>query len=278
MSTAADDRRSGLHLPGLRDLAVRAAREAANWVAENRPPGRVDVSATKSSPTDVVTDFDTRSERLLRQHLLGARPDDGILGEEGASVDSRSGVVWVVDPIDGTVNFVYDHPCYSVSVAAQVDGESVAGAVVDIPTGATYAAVRGGGATLQTDPAAARRELRVPEPPRLDQALVSTGFGYDSGLRESQARAVAGLLGQVRDIRRVGAASLDLCMVATGQVDAYFEQGLNEWDRAAGGLVAAEAGARVVDLDGGRPSRRMTLATAPGLHDELVDAVRGCGF
>ena len=236
------------------------------------------VSATKSSPTDVVTRFDTAAEKMLRQRLLGARPDDGLLGEEGASVDTRSGVVWVVDPIDGTVNFVYDHPCYAVSVAAQVDGESVAGAVVDIRTASTFSAVRGGGATLHANAGSPERALRVPEPPPLGQALVSTGFGYDADVRAAQARAVAGLLGRVRDIRRVGAASLDLCMVASGQVDAYLEQGLNEWDRAAGGLVAEEAGARVVDLDGGRPSQRMTMAAAPGLLEPLRRAAVECGF
>jgi len=265
-------------LPGLRSLAVLAAREAAAWVASSRPPGRVGVASTKSSPTDVVTDFDTGAERRLRHRLLGARPDDGILGEEGASAESRSGVVWVVDPIDGTVNFVYDHPCYAVSVAAQVDGESVAGAVVDIRSATTYSAVRGGGALLQPGDGGPERRLRVPDPPALDQALVSTGFGYDAAIRSGQAAAVARLLGQVRDIRRVGAASLDLCMVASGQVDAHLERGLNEWDRAAGGLVAAEAGAGVVDLEGGRPSQRMTLAAAPALLATLRKAAVECGF
>jgi myo-inositol-1(or 4)-monophosphatase len=276
VTSAGRDR--GVDASALRDLAVQAAVEAAAWVAENRPRGRVDVASTKSSPTDVVTEFDTGAERLLRRRLLGSRPDDGILGEEGASVDTQSGVVWVVDPIDGTVNFVYDHPCYAVSVAAQVDGESVAGAVVDIRTATTFSAVRGGGALLHATGGTPARELRVPEPPSLDQALVATGFGYDAEVRAAQARAVAGLLGRVRDIRRVGAASLDLCMVATGQVDAYLERGLNEWDRAAGGLVAEEAGARVVDLDLGRASRRMTLAAAPGLIESLRAVAVECGF
>ena len=269
---------SGVDPFALRDLAVQAAVEAAAWVAENRPRGRVDVASTKSSPTDVVTEFDTGAERLLRRRLLGTRPDDGILGEEGASVDTRSGVVWVVDPIDGTVNFVYDHPGYAVSVAAQVGGESVAGAVVDIRTATTFSAVRGGGALLHAAAGSPARDLRVPEPPSLDQALVATGFGYAADLRAAQAAAVAGLLGRVRDIRRVGSASLDLCMVATGQVDAYLERGLNEWDRAAGGLVAQEAGARVVDLDGGPASKRMTLAAAPGLLEPLRRVAVECGF
>ncbi len=265
----------------LHDLAVEAATEAARWVAERRPGGRVTVAATKSSPTDVVTDFDTGAERLLRHHLLGARPDDGILGEEGASVDSASGVVWVVDPIDGTVNFVYDHPGYAVSVAAQVEGETVAGAVVDIRTRTTFSAVRGGGAVVRGSDGSdgsAPTTLQVPEPPHLEQALVATGFGYDTDLRVAQARAVAGLLAEVRDIRRVGAASLDLCMVATGQVDAYLEQGLNRWDIAAGTLVAEEAGALVTDLEGGPPSQRMTLAAAPGLHEPLRALAVRCGF
>jgi myo-inositol-1(or 4)-monophosphatase len=265
-------------LPELRDLALSAAREAAAWVADNRAPGRVGVTSTKSGPTDVVTDFDTGAERLLRLRLLGARPDDGILGEEGASAESRSGVTWVVDPIDGTVNFVYDHPGYAVSVAAQVDGTSVAGAVVDIGSATAYSAVRGGGALLHPAGGGSERTLRVPDPPTLDQALVSTGFNYDAAIRSSQATAVAALLGQIRDIRRVGAASLDLCMVASGQVDAYLEQGLNEWDRAAGGLVAEEAGAEVVDLEGRRPSKRMTMAAAPGLLEPLRRTALDCGF
>ncbi len=258
-------------------LAVDAATEAAQWVATQRPPGRVTVAATKSSPTDVVTEFDTGAERLLRTRLLGARPGDGMLGEEGASVESSSGVVWVVDPIDGTVNFVYDHPGYAVSVAAQVDGRSVAGAVVDIRTRTTYSAVRGEGAVLTAearDPLA----LQVPEPPELAQALVATGFSYETELRTAQAQAVAGLLGEVRDIRRVGAASLDLCMVASGQVDAYLEQGLNRWDIAAGALVAEEAGAVVVGIEGGPPARRMTMAAAPGLLEPLRAVAVRCGF
>ena len=262
---------------GLGRLAVDAATEAAQWVAAERPPGRVTVTATKSSPTDVVTDFDTGAERLLRTRLLGARPGDGILGEEGASVESSSGVVWVVDPIDGTVNFVYDHPGYAVSVAAQVDGRTVAGAVVDIRTTAVYSAVRGQGALL-TPHGGAPVELRVPDPPELAQALVATGFNYDTDVRTAQAKAVAVLLGQVRDIRRVGAASLDLCMVASGQVDAYLEQGLNVWDIAAGTLVAEEAGATVAGIDGGPPSRRMTMAAAPGLLERLRAVAVDCGF
>jgi myo-inositol-1(or 4)-monophosphatase len=262
----------------LRDLALSAARETAAWVADNRPAGRVGVTSTKSGPTDVVTDFDTGAERLLRLRLLGTRPDDGILGEEGASAQSRSGVTWVVDPIDGTVNFVYDHPGYAVSVAAQIGGATVAGAVVDISTRTTYSAVRGGGALLHHAGGGPERTLRIADPPTLDQALVATGFNYDVTIRSAQARAVAALLGQVRDIRRVGAASLDLCMVASGQVDAYLEQGLNEWDRAAGGLVAEEAGARVVDLEGRRASKRMTMAVAPGLLEPLRRAAVECGF
>lgn len=259
-------------------LALRAATDAAGWVAQHRPPGRVAVTATKSSPTDVVTDFDIAVERLLRERLLGARPDDGILGEEGADVTGSSGVVWVVDPIDGTVNSVYDHPGYAVSVAAVADGTGVAGAVVDIPTGTTYSAHRGGGAWLRPASGADPLRLRCPEPPAVEQALVGTGFSYDRDLRVAQARAVSALLARVRDVRRMGAASLDLCRVAAGQLDGYLEQGLNPWDRAAGGLVAEEAGARVVGLDGGAANARMTLAAAPGLVETLRELAVDCGF
>lgn len=270
--------RTDVDAAALGRLALDAATEAADWVSERRPRGRVTVTATKSSPTDVVTDFDTGVERLLRERLLGARPEDGLLGEEGAEVTGSSGVVWVVDPIDGTVNFVYDHPGYAVSVAAQVDGVSVAGAVVDIPTGSTYSAHRGGGAWLRPRPGAEPLRLTCPEPPALGQALVGTGFSYDATLRVAQAEAVSALLARVRDIRRLGAASLDLCLVGSGQLDGYLEQGLNEWDRAAGGLVAEEAGARVVGLDGGPAGSRMTLAASPGLVDELRAAAVECGF
>jgi len=274
---------------GLRTVAVTVAREAASWLRRERPDGRVRVSGTKSSPTDPVTAFDTAVQELLRVQLHALRPDDAFLGEEGVQQadekhEATSGVCWVVDPIDGTVNFMYGLPAYAVSVAAQVDGASVAACVVDVASGEEFAAARGLGATLRGgrtarhDDAAGPVRLRVPDAPPLDQALVATGFSYDLDTRRRQAAAVAGLLAEVRDVRRFGSASLDLCAVAAGRVDAFVEQGLEPWDLAAGGLVAEEAGAVVVGPGGQAPGVRLVLATTPGLLAPLRDLVERCGF
>lgn len=262
----------------LQAVAVTVAREAATWLRAERPPGRVPVAATKSSPTDAVTAFDTAVQELLSVRLRQLRPGDGFLGEEGLDEPGSSGVVWVLDPIDGTVNFMYGVPAYAVSVAAQSDGVSVAGCVVDVVSGEEFTAARGYGATRRDGPAAEPVRLRVPAGPPLDQALVATGFSYDLDTRRRQASALAGLLAEVRDIRRFGAASLDLCAVAAGRVDAYVEQGLQPWDLAAGGLVAEEAGAVVVGPAGQAPSQRLVLATMPDLLAPFRDLVERCGF
>jgi len=264
--------------PELLEVAVSAARSAAALVRDGRPPGRVEVSATKSSPTDPVTELDAAAESLLRSDIGAARSDDGFLGEEGGADSGRSGVRWVLDPIDGTVNFVYGIPAYAVSVAAEVDGVAVAGVVLDVVSGEEYTAVLGGGAFLRRGPHAVRRPLAVPPAPPLSRALVATGFGYDADRRAHQAAAVARLLPQVRDIRRIGAASLDLCAVAAGRVDAYVEQGLQPWDLAAGTLIAREAGAVVAGLDEDEPSERLVVASAPALLDSFHALVRRCGF
>jgi myo-inositol-1(or 4)-monophosphatase len=221
----------------LLDLAVEVAVEAADLVRRRRREG-VEVSGTKSSPVDIVTEVDKAAERLIFDRLLTARPGDGFLGEEGASADSSSGVQWVVDPIDGTVNFVYGLPQYAVSIAAAVDGKSVAGVVLNVETGERFTATQGGGAYLDGD----RLEI-VPADKPLSQRLVATGFSYEERVKRAQTVAVSALLHEVRDIRRLGSAALDLCAVAAGRVDAYVEEGLNLWDMAAGGLVATEAGA-----------------------------------
>jgi len=222
----------------LLDLALGVAREAGRRVVELRRDG-VSVAATKSSDVDVVTQADRASERLIRERLLTARPDDGLLGEEGADVTGTSGVRWVVDPIDGTVNYLYGIPGYAVSVAAKVEGRAVAGVVVNPATGEEFAAVRGGGATRNGQPVRVRPFVSV------EQSMFATGFSYEQPVRARQAAAVARVLPQVRDIRRLGSCALDLCGVACGRFDAYAEEGVNEWDHAAGALVAEEAGARV---------------------------------
>lgn len=251
-------------------LATSVAREAADLVRLRRA-GRVTVADTKTSPTDVVTEADRAVERLVFERLTEARPGDGFLGEEGASVDASSGVSWVVDPIDGTVNFLYGIPQFAVSIAATWEGVVVAGVVVDVCSGEEFAAVRGGGATKDGQPIGVRAV--VP----LEHRLVATGFSYEREVRVRQAAAVARLLGSVRDVRRMGSAALDLCWVGAGRFDAYVEEGLQPWDLAAGGLVAAEAGARVETLRGVGGKDCVLAAPADGFADfaGLVDA---CGF
>jgi len=254
----------------LLDLARTVAVEAAGLVRERRRGG-VEVAETKSSSVDIVTEVDTAAEELIYSRLMGARPEDGFLGEEGASSESTSGVTWIVDPIDGTVNFLYGIPQYSVSIAASVDDQVVAGVVVNVESGQVYAATRGGGATCDGAPLAVRD--RVP----LAHRLVVTGFSYLAEVRALQARAVSALLTEVRDIRRHGSAALDLCGVGAGRADAYVEEGLNPWDAAAGGLVATEAGARLETYPGVGGRDCIVCAPEDGF-DELLALVRQCGF
>ncbi|MDK3256441.1 inositol monophosphatase family protein [Blastococcus capsensis] len=255
----------------LLELAVSAAREAAALVARGRDTAARHVT-TKSSPVDVVTAVDAASEELLVRHLLAARPDDGVLGEEGAARDGTSGVRWIVDPIDGTVNFLYDLPAYAVSIAAEVEGVVTAGAVLNVATGELFTATAGGGAELAS-PGRPVRRLTAGRPESLDRTLVATGFGYRVEQRRAQGAVVARLLPQVRDIRRFGSAALDLCAVAAGRVDAYYELDLNPWDHAAGALVAAEAGAVVTGLSDGPVGAPMVIAVAPSVAGPFLDLV-----
>jgi len=256
-------------LEALASLALEVAAVAGRLLVHERP--RDLHVGTKSTPTDVVTVMDTRAERLLVDRILAARPDDGFLGEEGASRPGTSGVRWVLDPLDGTVNYLYELPIWAVSVAAEIGGEVQVG-VVEVPVlGETYLAVRGAGATRNGAP------VRASACTRLDQALVATGFGYDASRRAHQAAVVAQVLPVVRDIRRYGAASVDLCSIACGRVDGYFERGLKPWDLAAGSLVAREAGAVVAGLDGLPASEELTLAAAPGLFAGLHDLLAPLG-
>jgi myo-inositol-1(or 4)-monophosphatase len=253
----------------LLDLAVATAREAAALVAAGRASAadRIDV---KSSPVDVVTAVDTASEELIVARLLAARPDDGVLGEEGADRAGTSGVRWVVDPIDGTVNFLYGLPAYAVSIAAEVDGAVAVGVVLNVGTGELFTARAGGGAFLQS-PGGMSVRLSGSAPASLEQTLVATGFGYRVEQRSAQGAVVADLLPQVRDIRRFGCASLDLCAVAAGRVDAYYELDLKPWDHAAGALVAAEAGLVVTGLGGRAFADPMAVAVAPSVSAAFLD-------
>jgi myo-inositol-1(or 4)-monophosphatase len=256
----------------LRDLAVSVAREAGKLLASSA--GRVEVAATKSSPTDVVTEMDRRSEELIRSRILAVRPSDAILGEEGGQVGSTDGapVRWVIDPLDGTVNYLYGLGGWAVSVGAEVGGRIVAGAVYVPERGETFSACDGGGAWLESAASPPQR-LRCPPGVPLDRALVGTGFGYLAARRKVQGEVVAALLPQVRDIRRAGVASVDLCAVAAGRLDAFYERGLNYWDWAAGALVAAEAGAVVAGLGGAPVSTSMTVVAGPALFGPLASAL-----
>lgn len=260
-------------------VARTAGQQAATWVKDNRPPGRVGIAATKSSPTDIVTELDRRSEELIREIILSARPLDGFVGEEGQDVAASSEVTWVVDPIDGTANFVYGIPAYAVSIAAVIDGVSVIGYVVNIASGEEFGAIRGGGAWqwLGSETNAAREKLTGPPATSVDQLLVATGFNYDANVRRHQVTALALLLPQIRDIRRVGAAALDLVAIARGQVDAYVEQGLKPWDLAAGQVIATEAGLVLSGYDG-PPDERLVMAARPDIAEEYFALIRACGF
>ena len=245
-------------------LAVDLVRRAGELVLAGRASAAADVS-TKSTPTDVVTAVDRAAERLVVDALHETRPGDGVLGEEGGETRGSGRVRWVLDPIDGTVNYLYGRPPYGVSLAAEIDGVTAVGAVYNPVVDELWTAVRGQGAWLGD------RRLGGSSVTALYQALVATGFGYDPARRRAQAAVVARLLPEVRDIRRIGAASLDLCSAAAGRVDAYFERGLEAWDLAAGGLVVAEAGLRVTGLRGAPAGPAMVLAAPPALHAVLHD-------
>ena len=249
----------------LRELACRLAVEAGDAALAGRR--QLDAaplaSGTKSSATDLVTAFDRAAEAHIAAGLSDARPDDAIVGEEGTDHPGTSGISWYVDPIDGTTNFVYDLPLWSTSIAAGDADGMLAGAVYVPALGELFAASRGGGATLDGRP------IRCSDRDDLSLALVATGFAYDAGRRREQAAIVQQLIDQVRDIRRLGSAAIDLCYVAAGRYDAYFETGLNAWDAAAGELIAREAGCRSGDHRGG-PSRPDELLVAtPAIFAEL---------
>lgn len=251
----------------LRDLCVSIAREAGDMARAGRVAARHGATLrrhTKSTPTDMVTEFDGAAERLIVEAIRTARPDDAIVGEEGADQTGTSGYEWHVDPIDGTTNFVYDLPTWTCSVGVRRGGVSVAGAVYVPMLGEMYAAAAGHGATLDGEPITAS--------PLTDAslALVAVGFAYSPDVRIAQARMLREVIGSVRDVRRLGAASYDLCLVAAGRVDAYYEVGLNSWDVAAGEVICREAGAVTSDWSGGPLRPAQLLAAAPGVHADLV--------
>lgn len=259
-------------LPGileLRDLAVRVARDTAQMVHGRL--GDTHSVDTKSSINDLVTDVDRAAEAMIVSMILGARPQDSLVGEEGTGVSGSTDVEWIIDPIDGTTSFWYGLPGFSVSIAARVAGELAVGCVVAPAIGNEYAAATGHGATLNG------RAVRCRTTTSLAQSLLATGFSPDHDRRARQARQLAELLPRVRDIRRMGSAALDLCLVAAGQAEGYFEVGLNEWDYAAGAVIAAQAGATTVVEPDDATGRAFIVAAAPGIADDLVALLRRLG-
>ena len=243
-------------------LAVDVATEAAALIGSS-VAAEVD---TKSTVTDMVTEVDRASEALIVGRLRAARPDDGLLAEEGSADLGTSPVRWVIDPLDGTTNFLYRYPTYAVSIAAEIDGDVAVGVVHDVVLGETFTAVRGGGAFRNGIP------LRVTGAETLSTALVGTGFSYNPERRAAQGAVVAHLLPLIRDIRRSGSAALDQCWVAAGRLDAFYEGPLQPWDLAAARLIASEAGAWVGDVDG------TAVAVVPQLADDFVRALRAASF
>jgi myo-inositol-1(or 4)-monophosphatase len=261
-------------LGDLEDLAVSAARAAGSFIVQERPR-RLAVLNTKSSVNDIVTEMDQQSEALLRRHLLSARPEDAILGEEDGASGGTSGITWVIDPIDGTVNYLYEIPAYCVSVAAVVGDAGtpgrwrpVAGAICNPLSGQIFHARLGGGSSViqgGQDTAITVNPVNV-----LLHSLVATGFGYRPEVRARQGEVLTAILPGIRDIRRAGSAALDLCAVACGTVDAYYESGLNPWDLAAGWVIATEAGALVSGLNDEAPGEAAVVAAGPGIHGSLL--------
>ena len=243
----------------LLELALRAATEAGTFL-KARPDG-FDIE-TKSTAIDIATQMDREAEEMIVSRILGEREGDGIIAEEGAARESRSGVTWVIDPLDGTVNYLYDLPGWCVSIACK-DADGTLVGVVHAPTleNTTWSAIRGGGAFRNG------QAIHVSDESELSRALIGTGFAYSMEVRKEQVRVIQDLLPQCRDIRRLGAAAVDLCHVASGTLDGYFEVGLKEWDKAAGALIITEAGGVV---SGGENEESRLVAANPALHKRLT--------
>jgi len=243
----------------LLELARKVGHDAGALLMERPPAFEIE---SKSTAIDIATQMDKKAEKFIMESLLAARPDDGIIGEEGSSVASKSGITWVIDPLDGTVNYFYGLPGWNVSIAAKDKDGSVVGVITAPTINSTWWATRGGGAFYNG------HQIHCNDPIALDRALIATGFQYDVAHRTTQMTDLAKLVPLARDIRRNGAAAVDLCHVAMGALDGYYEAGLKEWDWAAGGLVATEAGARFVQY--GQEPLRTTLAAGPTLHGQLT--------
>ena len=242
-------------------LAEEVAR-AAGALLMQRPDSFT--FTEKSSAVDFATQMDQQAESLIVKSLLAARPDDGIIAEEGAAQSSESGITWVIDPLDGTVNYLYGLPGWNISIAAKNQEGVIAGVVFAPTINSLWKARKGGGAYLNN------KAIKCNDPVNLNLALIATGFSYDLELRKEQGARIQKLIPQIRDLRRNGAAAVDLCYVAMGAVDAYFESSLKEWDFAAGGLIATEAGALISGRTGGAPDGDMVVCAGPSLHAQLL--------
>lgn len=256
----------------LASLMRQLAHMAGEILIDGRPDAARSASvetSTKTSPTDIVTERDLASEKAIVQALAQARPGDGIVGEEGSNIESTTGYTWIIDPLDGTINYLYGSPQWAVSIAVADEAGTVAGIVYAPLAGYEYWAVRGEGAyRIDRD-----GEVRLPQVEDVDlaHALFATGFGYRSDRRAQQIRVMSAVLPQIRDIRRKGSAALDLCMAASGMVNGYFERGAHPWDYAAGALVAREAGCVVSGLRDNAESATMVVCAPPRLHAQIKE-------
>jgi myo-inositol-1(or 4)-monophosphatase len=272
----------GISLPNLGAMTIEVAEAIGSFVVEERPVEFI--QHTKTSVTDIATQMDAAAEAMARRMITDRRPGDGILGEEGTNEAAGNGLTWIVDPIDGTTNYMYGLPAWSVSVAVMHEGRTVAGCVCAVELDMTVFAVLGGGAWMRYRGTESR--LAVSGQSDLSRSLIGTGFGYGEQRRASQGQTVAGILPHVRDIRRAGAASIDLCWVAAGRLDGYYERGLHSWDFAAGALIIEEAGGIITTMDGrtlwaghdsgGDPSREWDtiVAAGPGIHANLIQLIK----
>ena len=247
-------------------VASELARTAGDMALAGRKAGLHNVQ-TKSTATDMVTEFDRACEKLIVEGMRERRPFDAIVGEEGASIAGSSGITWYIDPIDGTTNFLYDLPAWAVSIGAEDSNGPLAGVVYIPSLGEMFSATRGGGAFLNGSPISCNTITDV------SQALVCTGFSYSAEQRTIQAKRVSQFIHNIRDIRRAGAAAIDLCFVACGRIDAYFEENLHQWDIAAGILIAHEAGCRSGDFSGNSARPAEILTAAPAIFDQLSQLI-----
>jgi myo-inositol-1(or 4)-monophosphatase len=252
----------------LLDVA-REAAEAAATELRQRFGERARGVRSKSTPTDLVSDADLAAESAIRRVLAERRPDDSILAEEGGASEGGE-LRWVVDPLDGTINYLFGIPAFAVSIACEDASGALAGVVLDPCRDECFAATRSGGPMLNGEPVCVDSRAE-----QLDVAMVATGFGYDARVRARQADVLMRVLPRVRDIRRVGAAALDMCWCACGRFDAYYERGLKHWDMAAGGLIAARAGLEVRELSATEDEPAGIVVAPAGLTDELVALIVG---